>query len=487
MKSHRRSGTFSLLVAAVLWRLAPLASAAEPAVWPHPSPAGEPLSERFAVQVMGKPVPVRALKVAAADPARRWKAMDDKKNSGDYFDWAAFASFDFQGTVRVVVTCPAGIRAARVAPASLGITPVVDGRSLSFSLAQPAPLTIEVDGDAIGSLHLFANTPETDAPRPGDPGVIYYGPGVHEVGRLVVDSGKTLYLAAGAVLRCVVREDEKHSTNPKTGLKNYGPAIELRGERIAVRGRGMIDGSRLPTHARQLLHVRGRDILVEGITLHDSPSWNMPIRESDRVTVRNVKILGRRANSDGIDICNSRDVLVERCFLRTLDDLVVVKSDKGRGDVRRILVRQCVLWNEVAHALSVGAELREPVDDVRFVDCDVIRDRGREWTLRVYHCDGAPVSNITFEDIRVEESKRLASVWIGQAVWSRDAERGRISGVRFARIQATADPGRIEIKGFDATHRVEAVTFEAVTLNGVPLAREKVVANEHTSAIAVRP
>lgn len=473
-----------ILLTAALCRITTSASGA---VWPHSSPEGEPLSDRFAVRVQGQDVPVRALKVAAADAARRWKAMDDKQNSGDYFDWAAFASFDFQGEVRVVVTCPEAVRTARVLPASLGITPRVEGKSVSFSLSKPAPLTIEIDGDAIRSLHLFAGAPETDAPRPGDPGVLYYGPGVHEVGRLQVDSGKTLYLAAGAVLRCVVREDEKYSISQYSGLKTYPPAIELRGERIAVRGRGMIDGSRLPTHARQLVHVRGRDILVEGVILHDSPTWNMPIRESDRVTVRGVKILGRRANSDGIDICNSRDVTVEGCFLRTLDDLIVVKSDKGRGEVRRILARQCVLWNEVAHALSVGAELREPVDDVRFVDCDIIHDRGREWSLRVFHCDGAPVSNIAFEDIRVEESKRLASVWIGKAVWSRDAERGRIDGVRFTRIQARADPGKIEIRGFDAAHRVGPVRFESVSINGSPLVRGAVVANEFAGPIEVVP
>lgn len=47
--------------------------------------------------------------------------------------------------------------------------------------------------------------------------------------------------------------------------------------------------------------------------------------------VTNVKLLGYRANSDGIDICNSRNVTVQGCFVRTLDDLIVVKTDKGQG------------------------------------------------------------------------------------------------------------------------------------------------------------
>ena len=113
----------------------------------------------------------------------------------------------------------------------------------------------------------------------------------------------------------------------------------------------------------------------------------------------------------------------------------------------------------MAHALSVGAELRENVDDVLFTNCDVIHDKGREWTLRVYHCDSARISNVRFSDMRIEESPRLISLWINKAVWSRDAERGHIDGVTFSRIAATADPLAIELQGFDATHAVENVVL----------------------------
>ena len=186
-------------------------------------------------------------------------------------------------------------------------------------------------------------------------------------------------------------------------------------------GRGILDGGMCPVHSRNLLFVEASsDVLVEGIVLSDSPTWTMPIRRSERVEVRNVKVFGHRPNSDGIDICNSRDVKVEGCFLRTLDDLVVVKTDKGQGEVTGVRVSGCVLWNQVAHALSIGAELRENVSDVAFEDCDVIHDMGREWTLRIYHCDDAVISDVRFERIRIEESRRLMSLWIGKAVWSKD-------------------------------------------------------------------
>jgi hypothetical protein len=146
-----------------------------------------------------------------------------------------------------------------------------------------------------------------------------------------------------------------------------------------------------------------------------------------------------------------------------------------------------VLWNEVAHALSIGAELREAVEDVRFTNCDVIHDLGREWTLRVYHCDSARVRNVRFENLRIEEAPRLISLWIGKAVWTRDDERGHIEGVTFKNISAQADPLRVELKGFDEGHQVDNVVFEDVVVNGKRLTAAEVMTNAFVRNVAIRP
>ena len=451
-----------------------------------PAPTGEELSKDYAVRVEGQDVPVYVAKVAPAEPVRRWKAMDDKTNSADYFQTASFASFDMQGTVTINVTCPETIQSAKVLPSSLNLTPVVQDKSLRLTLTEPKPVTIEVNGNWVCALHLFANPPETNVPKPGDPSVLYFGPGIHEVSHLVVTNGQTVYVAGGAVVRGVIRPDETFGISGYSGLRTYSPTFLLKGTNITFRGRGIVDGSRCTTHARNLLSVQGRDIQLEGVILRDSSTWTIPIRRSDHVSVRNVKLLGYRANSDGIDICNSRDVTVERCFIRTLDDLIVIKTDARQGEARRIVARDCVLWNEVAHALSIGAELRENVDDVLFANCDVIHDKGREWALRVYHCDSARISNVRFEDIRIEESRRLISLWIGKAFWTRDDARGRIDGVTFQNIRATAQPLSVELKGFDETHAVENVMFQNVVINGQPLSPEQVKTNAFVRGITIR-
>lgn len=453
----------------------------------YPVPAGEELSKDYSVKVENQDVPVYIAKVAPADPARRWKAMDDKANSADFFETASFAYFDMQAAVTVTVTCPDVIRSAKVLPTSFNIKPAIQGKSLSLTLTDPKPLTVEINGKWTGALHLFANPPELNAPKSGDANVIYFGPGIHEVSHLVVSNNQKVYVAGGAIVRGVIGPDEPFRISGYSGLRTYSPTFVLQGTNITFRGRGIVDGSRCTTHARNLLSVQGRDINLEGVILRDSSTWTIPIRQSDRVQVKNVKLLGYRANSDGIDICSSRDVTVEGCFIRTLDDLIVVKTDQRQGEARRIVAKNCVLWNEVAHALSIGAELRENVDDVLFTNCDVIHDKGREWSLRVYHCDSARISNVRFENLRIEEAPRLISLWIGKASWTRDNERGHIDGVIFKNIRAQANPLRVELKGFDETHAVENVAFEDVVVNGSALAPTDVKTNAFVRKLIVQP
>ncbi len=449
-------------------------TAAEATVRICPAPAGEPLATNFMVMLGQQRAPMYIARVASGDPARRFKAMDDKTNSAAYYEHACFTYFDLQGPTEVTVTSADPIKTVKLLPTSYGINPSVSGNRIVFTLNCPGHVTLEVNDNWVNSLHLFANPPETNAPHQGDPNVIYYGPGIHEVDNVRVTSGQTVYVAGGAVVRGV----------PKPGGRSL---FSLEGENITLRGRGIIDGTLCPTHSRHMVSVRGTNILLEGVILRDSSVWTVPIRRSEQVKVNNLKLLGYRANSDGIDICNSRNVEVIGCFIRTLDDLVVIKADKGQGPVRNIFVHDCVLWNEVAHALSVGAELREDVDQVRFANCDVIHDKGREWTLRVYHCDAARISNVTFENLRIEETKRLISVWIGKQVWSRDPERGHIDGVTFRDIRATGTQPRVELKGFDASHGVTDVKFERVSVNGQPLQAAEVKQNEFVQRVSVKP
>ncbi len=437
------------------------------------APAGEPLSAAFTLTVDGQNVPVHIAKIASADPILRFKSVDDVPNSGKYFDLTSFATFDMDGPVDVSVTCPDVVTNAKILPSSAAITPAIDGHRASFHLEHPRFLVLEVNGNWVHSLQIFANDLEAATPSADSPNTIVLGPGLHEIDQLRPPSGSTVYIADGAVVRA------KASTR-------RDPVVALEGHDITLRGRGIIDGSLCPIHTRNLLYLCGTNLTVDGVILRDSSTWTVPIRRSQNVRIINLKLFGDRANSDGIDICNSRDVTVSNCYLRTLDDLVVVKTDKEQGPSENIDVRHCLLWNEIAHALSIGAELREPVSNVHFSDCDVIHDKGREWTLRVYHCDSALISDIIFDNIRIEETRKLISLWIGKANWSRDAERGHIRDIVFRDIHAIGGHPRIELQGFDANHAVENVLFQNVTIDGQPITPANVKQNDFVRGVVVK-
>ena len=89
--------------------------------------------------------------------------------------------------------------------------------------------------------------------------------------------------------------------------------------------------------------------------------------------------------------------------------------------------------------------------------------------------------------LSIGESPRLISLWIGKAVWTRDDQRGHIDGILFKNMRAQAGPLRVELKGFDATHAVEDVVFEDVTVNGQRLSPADVKTNAFVRQVTVRP
>jgi hypothetical protein len=452
----------------------------------YPAPKGEELDQNYKVAVAGRNVPVYITKVAANDRPDQFVGIADIKNSHKYFDKAAFAYFDLQGKATVMVTIPKAVTSVKILPTAAGINATIKGNTITFSVSEPKNLTVEINGEWLRSLHIFVNPLEVNAPKANDPNVIYFGPGIHNISHLEVGDNKTVYIAGGAIVRAVIDSSEKYTVNKNDGMRNYSPSIVLRGRNITVRGRGIIDASNCTNHARNLLVVRNSaHINLEGIILRDPSTWTVPIRQCDSVMVDNIKIFGYRANSDGIDICNSRYVTVKNSFLRTMDDLIVVKADKGQGDAKHILATNCVLWNQLAHALSIGAELRDNVDDVVFTDCDVIHDKGREWSLRIYQCDAGLISNVRFENIRIEEAHKFISLWIGKAVWSRDKEFGNIRNVVFKNITAAGTPLLVDLVGKDDEHGVKDVVFDNVKVNGQLLTREGIKSNAAVSGVAV--
>lgn len=459
----------------------------------YPAPEGIELSKAFIVKVEGQNVPVYKTKIPPATPIPRLKP------SGD-FGFTSIASFDMNDSVVVSVDCPNNVTSVKILPTSYGVKPTFKGNKITFQLNKPGHITVEVNGEWHESLHLLVNPFEKNIPNVDDPNVIYFGPGMHDVTQLTISDGQTIYLAGGAYLRCGVPEKEEEVEI--RGHLRKKPTFILEGKNVSIRGRGIIDQSTVPKKLRRytILAHKAEDVTIEGITIFDSSHWTIPIQSCDKVHVDNIKIIGWRGNADGVDVTSSRDVLVENCFMRTFDDAVVIKSFGGYGEVKNVHTRKCVVWNELAHALSIGAEVHENISNVLFEDCDVIHDVGRETALRVYHCDDAVISDVTFDNIRIEEARRLISCWIGKTRWTETEERGHIKNVTFKNITATSAPidttltgfqdgpdwkpyiikdhASMELVGYDAEHLVEDIVFDNVILDDKKVELKNVTSNE---------
>lgn len=384
---------------------------------------------------------------------------------------ASVASVTASDVVHVTVRPRFGFQRVTIRPLSRGIAAEVRDGAIHFDAPPgvadaPTFLSIELDEELRRPLFLFVNPPEVDPPRPGDPNVIYLEAGqVHDLGRLELQSGQTLYIAGGAVLR--------------------GNVYAHEAEGIAIRGRGTIDGSLHPAdnpRRERLVHLAGcRDVLVEGITLLDGRTWQLVPAGCDDVTISNVKVISGANSDDGMDLVGSRDVLVERCFVRTKDDCIAIKGfdsyhPRAGLPVENVLVRDSVFWNaEWGNALEIGYETRvDAIRDVTFSNCDVIRCEAERYgsggVLTIHNGDRAVVSNVLYDDIRVEDScEKLVDFKICFDRYSRDAERGQIRDVtvRNVRVVDGSPPVSI-VQGYDQNHIPERITFEDVVIHGEP-------------------
>ena len=203
-----------------------------------------------------------------------------------------------------------------------------------------------------------------------------------------------------------------------TELYNYSPLIYAFGQRnIAVTGTGTLDGqadnahwwpwkgntaygwqpgdpeqsaarARLQAMAEQGVPVeqrvfgdgdylrpnfvqpyRCRGVLIEGVTILNSPMWEIHPVLSRNVLVHGVKVNTHGPNNDGCNPESSRDVVIRGCTFDTGDDCIAIKSGRNADGRRvnvpseRILVEDCDF--AAGHGgVTVGSEMSGGVRNV---------------------------------------------------------------------------------------------------------------------------
>lgn len=116
------------------------------------------------------------------------------------------------------------------------------------------------------------------------------------------------------------------------------------------------------------------DVLLDGFTIKNSPSWTIHPVCCTRVTMRNLHVLGEGPNNDGIDPDCCSDVLIEDCIIDTGDDCIALKAGRDQDGwnmgrpTERVVIRR-VTARKGHGAIVIGSEISAGVRNVLVEDC----------------------------------------------------------------------------------------------------------------------
>ena len=379
--------------------------------------------------------------------------VDEVRETKHHVEHASMATFDFSEKVEIAVTYNKGeIDSARVRPLSYDIPFTIEGNTLQFSLEKPANLSVEVNGDIFHNLHLFANPLDTFKVDKKNPDLIYFGPGIHHVegGEFRIPSGKTVYVAGGAVMMGRMLIENVHD--------------------VKLLGRGIID----PSVKMGIRIANSRNVYVEGLVATQCATGG-----SDSVTIRNVKVISYFGWGDGMNVFSSRNVLFDRVFCRTSDDCTTVYGTRlgFEGPSSNITMQNSTLWADVAHPIFIGihgnVDKPEILENLNYVNIDILDHKEKQLNyqgcLAINAGDENLIRNVRFEDIRIENFRQ------GQLVnlriffnekYCKAPGRG-IENVVFKNVSYAGNRAEISvIEGYNAQRKVRNIRFENLRING---------------------
>jgi len=242
--------------------------------------------------------------------------------------------------------------------------------------------------------------------------------------------GKAAYVSAPLSLRSHTVLEIASGTTLE-GSSNHGdyPAMEVfrekglrplllaeNAEDITIRGGGVIDGrgeswwplaASAESRPRLIIFDHSRHVVMENVTVKNSPSWQIVPYYSEDLVFRNMTITAPNRishNTDGIDPFASKHVLVDHVTIDTGDDNIAIKSgqpgsagpDSPSEDIRIV---DCTFRH--GHGLSIGSEL---AGGAKNIVAERVSFDGTDQGIRVKsgRDRGNDIGNFVFRDITMK-------------------------------------------------------------------------------------
>ena len=258
-------------------------------------------------------------------------------------------------------------------------------------------------------------------------GTVQLSPGIYLSAPIVLKSNITLQLDRGATLL----GSSDHGDYPATvefrepGLQSLVSATNAL--HVSITGEGVIDGAGETwwqmaraikntgvmgsDHPRPRLVVfdHCKHVLVDGVTIQNSPMWQLVLYYSDDVVIRKIKVLApaNSPNTDAIDPFSSSNVRIDHVFSDVGDDNIAIKSgpigSPGPDEPSRgITITDCTFLH--GHGLSIGSEIAGGARNIR---AERIHFEGTDNGIRVKanRDRGNDVGALLFRDIDMKNVK----------------------------------------------------------------------------------
>jgi len=244
---------------------------------------------------------------------------------------------------------------------------------------------------------------------------------------VVLKDNVTLDIAAGATLLGSPDHDDYPELEVFRAPGRQSLVSADHAKNIAITGGGTIDGNgkswwesikgtpgagivgQVVFRPRLVVFNYCQHVRMEGVTVQNSPSWQIVPYYSDDIVIRNIKVLAPypSPNTDAIDPFSSSNIVVDHVYADTGDDNIAIKSgeiDSPGPDAptRNMTITDCTF--DHGHGLSIGSEVAGGAQNIH---AERIHFKGTDQGIRIKanRDRGNDVSNITFKDITMEDVK----------------------------------------------------------------------------------
>jgi len=155
--------------------------------------------------------------------------------------------------------------------------------------------------------------------------------------------------------------------------------------------------------------VKCHRVLIEGVTLQNSPAWNVHPLFTTNLTIRNVNIKNPSyaQNGDGLDLESCSRVHVHNVLFDVGDDAICMKAGKNAvarkipGPTEDVYIHDCVV-NHGHGGFVVGSEMSRGVRRIRVENCTFIgTDCGIRFKSAIGR--GGVVEDIDIENINMTD------------------------------------------------------------------------------------